>query len=60
MGKLKFDGVQKILHLDVEYANFTTWEEVLDFEVDGVQIKVRLDFGGGFVDWRGWQTNAGQ
>jgi len=29
------------------------------FEVDGVQTKVRLDFGGGFVDWRGWQTNAG-
>jgi hypothetical protein len=30
------------------------------FEVDGVQIKVRLDFGGGFVDWRGWYTNAGE
>lgn len=29
------------------------------FEVDGVQIKVRLDFGGGFVDWRGWFANAG-
>ncbi|MEM6440049.1 MAG: prohead protease/major capsid protein fusion protein [Pseudomonadota bacterium] len=29
------------------------------FEVDGVQIKVRLDFGAGFVDWRGWQKNAG-
>jgi HK97 family phage prohead protease len=29
------------------------------FEVDGVQIKVRLDFGAGFVDWRGWLTNAG-
>ncbi|UQR67356.1 HK97 family phage prohead protease [Bradyrhizobium sp. C-145] len=30
------------------------------FEVDGVQTKVRLDFGAGFVDWRGWYTNAGQ
>ncbi|MCC8936873.1 HK97 family phage prohead protease [Bradyrhizobium sp. Arg68] len=30
------------------------------FEVDGVQVKVRLDFGGGFVDWRGWYSNAGQ
>lgn len=29
------------------------------FEVDGVQVKVRLDFGGGFVDWRGWYANAG-
>lgn len=29
------------------------------FEVDGVQTKVRLDFGAGFVDWRGWYTNAG-
>ncbi len=29
------------------------------FEVDGVQIKVRLDFGCGFVDWRGWHRNAG-
>lgn len=24
------------------------------FEVDGVQIKVRLDFGGGWIDHRGW------
>lgn len=29
------------------------------FEIDGVQVKVRLDFGGGFVDWRGWYANAG-
>lgn len=29
------------------------------FEIDGVQVKVRLDFGGGFVDWRGWHANAG-
>lgn len=29
------------------------------FEIDGVQIKVRLDFGAGFVDWRGWYMNAG-
>ncbi|WP_338310527.1 HK97 family phage prohead protease [Bradyrhizobium ottawaense] len=30
------------------------------FEVDGVQVKVRLDFGGGFVDHRGWYSDAGQ
>ena len=29
------------------------------FEVDGVEIKVRLDFGAGFVDWRGWYANPG-
>ena len=39
MAKVTFGGVQKLLHLDVEYANFPTWEEVLKFEVDGVQVK---------------------
>ena len=39
MAKVTFDGVQKLLHLDVEYASFPTWEEVLEFEVDGVQVK---------------------
>jgi hypothetical protein len=29
------------------------------FEVDGVEVKVRLDFGGGFVDHRGWYSDAG-
>lgn len=29
------------------------------FEVDGVEIKVRLDFGAAFTDWRGWYMNAG-
>lgn len=29
------------------------------FDVDGVKVKARLDFGAGFVDWRGWYTNAG-
>lgn len=30
------------------------------FEVDGVEVKVRLDFGAAFLDWRGWSTNAGE
>lgn len=34
-------------------------ESRLGFEVDGLQVRVRLDFGGGFVDWRGWYFNAG-
>lgn len=29
------------------------------FEVDGVEVKVRLDFGAGFLDYRGWYVNAG-
>ena len=29
------------------------------FDVDGVRFRVRLDFGGGFVDWRSWYRNAG-
>ncbi|MGU3538119.1 prohead protease/major capsid protein fusion protein [Methylobacterium sp. A54F] len=29
------------------------------FDVDGVRFRVRLDFGGGWIDWRGWYRNAG-
>jgi hypothetical protein len=29
------------------------------FEIDGVQTRVRLDFGCAFLDWRGWYSNAG-
>lgn len=30
------------------------------FDVDGTEFKVRLDFGCGFDDFRGWYTNAGE
>ncbi|AXS39234.1 prohead protease/major capsid protein fusion protein [Breoghania sp. L-A4] len=30
------------------------------FEVDGVEVKVRLDFGASFLDWRGWYMNPGE
>ena len=39
MGNVTMQGVQKILHLDVQYPDFATWEETLDFEVDGVHVK---------------------
>jgi hypothetical protein len=39
MGKVTIDGVQKILHLDVQYPDFPTWEEILDFEVDGLRVE---------------------
>lgn len=29
------------------------------FDVDGVRVRVRLDFGAGFADWRGWYRNPG-
>lgn len=29
------------------------------FEVDGMEFKVRLDFGAAFLDWRSWFTNEG-
>jgi hypothetical protein len=29
------------------------------WDVDGVEIRVILDFGAGFIDWRGWYVNAG-
>ena len=29
------------------------------FEIDGVSIRVRLDYGAAFSDWRGWYRNAG-
>lgn len=48
----------------LEYAYLEGEEGVVietkaGFEVDGVQIKARLDFGAGFVDHRGWYVNAG-
>lgn len=30
------------------------------FEIEGVEVKVRLDFGAGFVDSRGWYRNPGK
>ncbi len=30
------------------------------FDVDGVEIKIRLDFGAGWIDHRGWYRNDGE
>lgn len=35
-------------------------ESRVGFEVDGVQIKVRVDFGAGAIDHRGWYSDAGE
>lgn len=29
------------------------------WDVDGVEVRVILDFGAGFIDWRGWYQNPG-
>jgi phage head maturation protease len=29
------------------------------FRIDGVEVKIRLDYGAGFVEHRGWYSNAG-
>ena len=29
------------------------------WDVDSVEVRVILDFGAGFIDWRGWYANAG-
>lgn len=29
------------------------------FDVDGIEFKVRLDFGAAFIDWRSWFKNPG-
>jgi hypothetical protein len=34
-------------------------ESRLGFDTDGLETRVRLDFGAGFVDWRGWYFNFG-
>jgi len=34
-------------------------EQEVNFDSDGLRVKVRLDFGAGFVDHRGWYANAG-
>lgn len=31
----------------------------IGFRIDGIEYRVRLDFGCGFVDWRGWFLNQG-
>lgn len=44
-------------YLDGQEGLYT--ETRYGFEVDGVQIKVRKDFGGGVMDYRGMYKNAG-
>jgi hypothetical protein len=50
------DGLE---HTYVEGLKGPTVETERDFNTDGLKMKVRMTYGAGFVDWRGWQRNAG-
>ena len=47
----------------LEYCHLNEAAPMLEmrdgWEVDGVEMKVRLDFGAAFLDWRGWYANPG-
>lgn len=44
----------------LEGAAGPQFETELGFDVDGLRIKVRVDFGAGWTDHRGWYKNPGQ
>jgi len=52
----RFDGLE-YAYLDTE--NGPVIDTRAGFDVDGVETKVRLDFGAGFVEHRGWYANPG-
>lgn len=53
------DTVEGLEYAYLEGAPGPQTESRSGFDVDGVEIKVRLDFGAGFVDWRAWYRNPG-
>lgn len=57
---LHADNVDGLEYAYLEGAEGPQIESRNGFEIDGVQIRIRLDFGAGFVDWRGWYQNPGQ
>lgn len=56
---LQAENVDGLEYAYLEGAEGPQIESRSGFEVDGVQIRVRLDFGAGFVDWRGWYHHTG-
>jgi hypothetical protein len=51
--------IDTIEYAYLEGADGPMIESRLGFEVDGMEMKVRLDFGGGVLDYRGLYLNAG-
>lgn len=56
---LQAENVDGLEYAYLEGAPGPQTESRNGFEVDGVELKVSLDFGAGFVDWRGWYQDAG-
>ena len=54
------EGVESLLAANLDGNTAPVVETKSGFEVDGVQIRVRHDFGCAFVDHRGWYTDVGQ
>lgn len=55
VGEQTYGGLE-IAHLD---GNGPTVETQVGWDVDGIEWKVRLDFGCGFTDFRSWHMNPG-
>lgn len=53
------DQIDTIEYAYLEGQNGVYIETRQGFEVDGIEIKARLDFGAKAIDWRGLQKNAG-
>lgn len=54
------EGVEGLISANLEGNTSPVVETKAGFEVDGVQIRVRHDFGCAFIDHRGWHANSGQ
>lgn len=47
MGSVTLEGVQKLLHLDIDYPQFPSYEQHFEFLVDGVRVCASAN-----VSWR--------
>ena len=53
------NAIDGLIYLYLDGAPGPQVSSKVGFEIDGTMIKVRLDFGCGFIDHRGWYRNAG-
>ena len=54
------NAIDGLVYLYLDGAAGPQVSSKVGFEIDGTMIKVRLDFGCGFIDHRGWYRNPGQ
>jgi hypothetical protein len=54
------EGIEGLVVANLEGNAAPVVETRGGFKVDGVQLRVRHDFGCAFLDWRGWYADAGQ